>query len=64
MKELPKRFTQNHGTQFCNCNKCDLYVGYNKCEKYPDSIPKEISLKSFIKDDYSYCEYRKETKRP
>ena len=64
MKELPKRFTQNPGTQFSNCNKCDLYLGRAKCEKYPDKIPNEILDKSFIKDDYSYCEYRKETKRP
>lgn len=64
MKELPKRFTQNPGTQFSNCNECDLYLGYGKCEKYPDKIPRELSLKSYVKDDYSYCKYRKETERP
>lgn len=45
-----------------DCNSCIFDYGFNKCEKYPDGIPKEIVKKSFPGTEAykkKYCKYRK-----
>ncbi len=44
------------------CDECIRYYGYNKCEKYPEGIPREVLIQSFpgtTEYDEKYCDMKK-----
>lgn len=68
MEQTPysdRRWHEAPGRIKSKCHTCQYDRGFAKCDKYPEGIPREITLSSFPgteKYKKRYCKFRKEVK--